>query len=142
CQTIFKEFKEQNIRNDTAIILASIIQREAANEEEMPLIAGIIWNRLLKPMPLQIVREGMRDAVTYGSSAILNSLPVEVAAKTGTAQTSRKGYYHNWVTVFAPYDDPQIVLTVMIEDIEGMRAVILPVAKEILEWYFTREEEI
>ena len=54
CQIIFKEFKEQNIRNDTAIILASIIQREAANQEEMPLIAGIIWNRLLKPMPFQV----------------------------------------------------------------------------------------
>ena len=53
-QTIFKEFEKQNIRNDTAIILASIIQREAANVEQMPLIAGIIWNRLLKPMPLQI----------------------------------------------------------------------------------------
>lgn len=54
CQAIFKEFKEQNIRNDTAIILASIIQREAASEKDMPLIAGIIWNRLLKPMPLQV----------------------------------------------------------------------------------------
>ncbi len=54
CQEIFKEFEENNIRNDTAITLASIIQREAANEEEMPLIAGIIWNRLLKPMPLQV----------------------------------------------------------------------------------------
>ncbi|XOB42240.1 MAG: endolytic transglycosylase MltG [Candidatus Nealsonbacteria bacterium] len=54
CQEIFKEFEENNIRNDTAVILASIIQREAASEEEMPLIAGIIWNRLLKPMPLQI----------------------------------------------------------------------------------------
>ncbi|MCK4355339.1 endolytic transglycosylase MltG [Candidatus Parcubacteria bacterium] len=54
CQAIFKEFEEANIRNDTAIILSSIIQREAANEEEMPLIAGIIWNRLLKPMPLQV----------------------------------------------------------------------------------------
>lgn len=54
CQEIFKEFEENNIRNDTAVILASIIQREAANKEEMPLIAGIIWNRLLKPMPLQI----------------------------------------------------------------------------------------
>ncbi|XOB41401.1 MAG: endolytic transglycosylase MltG [Candidatus Nealsonbacteria bacterium] len=54
CQEIFKEFEEANIRNDTAVILASIIQREAVNEEEMPLIAGIIWNRLLKPMPLQI----------------------------------------------------------------------------------------
>lgn len=54
CQEIFKEFAENNIRNDTAVILASIIQREAVNEKEMPLIAGIIWNRLLKPMPLQI----------------------------------------------------------------------------------------
>jgi len=54
CQAIFKEFKEQNIRNDTAIILASIIQREAGDKEQMPLIAGIIWNRLLKPMPLQV----------------------------------------------------------------------------------------
>jgi len=50
----FKEAKENNIRNDTLIILASLVQREAANEEEMPLISGIIWNRLLKPMPLQI----------------------------------------------------------------------------------------
>ncbi|MCK4473755.1 endolytic transglycosylase MltG [Candidatus Parcubacteria bacterium] len=54
CQEIFKEFEEANIRNDTAITLASIIQREAANKEQMPLIAGIIWNRLLKPMPLQV----------------------------------------------------------------------------------------
>jgi len=49
-----QEFTEANIRHDTAITLASIIQREAGSEEEMPLIAGIIWNRLLKPMPLEI----------------------------------------------------------------------------------------
>ena len=54
CQEIFKEFEEANIRNDTAITLASIIQREAGDKEQMPLIAGIIWNRLLKPMPLQV----------------------------------------------------------------------------------------
>jgi len=51
---LFKEAKENNIRNDTLIVLASIIQREAANEEEMPLIAGIIWNRWLKDIPFQI----------------------------------------------------------------------------------------
>jgi UPF0755 protein len=54
CQAIFKDFEKANIRNDTAIILASIIQREAGDKEQMPLIAGIIWNRLLKPMPLQV----------------------------------------------------------------------------------------
>jgi len=51
---LFKEAEENNIRNDTLIVLASLIQREAGSEEEMPLIAGIIWNRWLKDMPFQI----------------------------------------------------------------------------------------
>jgi len=51
---LFKEAAEKNIRNDTLIVLASLIQREAANEEEMPLIAGVIWNRWLEDMPFQI----------------------------------------------------------------------------------------
>lgn len=51
---LFKEAVGKNIRNDTLIILASLIQREAANEKEMPIIAGVIWNRWLKNMPFQI----------------------------------------------------------------------------------------
>jgi len=51
---VLQEFADANIKHDTAITLASLIQREAASEEEMPLIAGIIWNRLLKPMSLQV----------------------------------------------------------------------------------------
>jgi UPF0755 protein len=38
----------------TAIKIASLVQREAAGESDMPLIAGIIWNRLLQGMPLAI----------------------------------------------------------------------------------------
>lgn len=88
---------------------------------------------------LEIVRQGMRDAVTYGSAVTLNSLPVTSAAKTGTAQISKQGYYHNWVSVFAPYEDPEIVITIIVEEVEGMRAVSLPVAKEVLEWYFNNK---
>lgn len=51
---LFKEAKEKNIRNDTLIVLASLVQREAANEKEMPLIAGVIWNRWLKDMKFEI----------------------------------------------------------------------------------------
>ncbi|HQB84842.1 MAG TPA: penicillin-binding protein 2 [Candidatus Pacearchaeota archaeon] len=96
----------------------------------------VLNHDFVKKENLEIVREGMRLAVTEGSATTLNSLPVAVAAKTGTAQIPKAGYYHNWVTVFAPYEDPEIVLTVMIEEVEGVRAAALPVAKEILEWYF------
>lgn len=46
--------RAQNIRYDTAVKLASIIQREAAGSHDMPLIAGILWNRLLIGMKLEV----------------------------------------------------------------------------------------
>jgi len=99
----------------------------------------IIRQDFIDEANLNVVKEGMREAVLYGSSVTLNNLPVKAAAKTGTAQTSKPGYYHNWVTVFAPYDDPEIVITVMIENVEEEQVAALPVAKEILNWYFRSE---
>jgi len=102
----------------------------------------IIRQDFINPETLQVVREGMRQAVTgenspQASSVTLNSLPVTAAAKTGTAELGRN-HYNNWVTVFAPYENPEIVLTVMIEDIIGVQAAALPVARAVLEWYFTQ----
>ena len=84
------------------------------------------------------VKQGLRDAVLYGSSTYLKSLPVAVGAKTGTAQINRADYYLGWVNVIAPLENPEIVLTVMVEDVPGLQAAALPVAKEVLEWYFNR----
>jgi len=90
---------------------------------------------------LQIVREGMREAVIYGSAVSLSDLPVKAAAKTGTAEFWKKGekLYDTWITVFAPYEDPQIVLTLMMEDVKDLSTLtVLPVAKEVLNWYFSK----
>lgn len=48
------KFTAANIKWTTALKIASIIQREAGGKDDMPLIAGIIWNRLLKDMKLEI----------------------------------------------------------------------------------------
>jgi UPF0755 protein len=48
------EFNAQNIKWTTGLTFASILQREAANVDDMPLIAGILWNRLHEGMPLQV----------------------------------------------------------------------------------------
>ena len=103
--------------------------------------AKIIRQDFISKENLEVVRQGMRQTVTgknspQASAVILNSLPVKSAAKTGTAQTGVKEHYHNWVTVFAPYENPEIVLIIMIEYVEGDQVVVLPVAKEILNWYF------
>ena len=49
-----KQAQNQNIKWTTALTLASIIQREAAGTSDMPLISGILWNRLLQKMPLDV----------------------------------------------------------------------------------------
>lgn len=48
------QFAKQNIIWTTGLRIASIVQREAAGKADMPLIAGILWNRLLKEMNLEI----------------------------------------------------------------------------------------
>ncbi|NCU41789.1 MAG: endolytic transglycosylase MltG [Candidatus Moranbacteria bacterium] len=48
------QFAEQNIKWTIGINIASIIQREAAGKDDMPLISGIIWNRLNNDMNLEI----------------------------------------------------------------------------------------
>lgn len=49
-----QKFQDANIRWVTALKIASLIEREAAGSADMPLISGIIWNRLDKNMLLQI----------------------------------------------------------------------------------------
>ncbi|HEY5601124.1 MAG TPA: penicillin-binding transpeptidase domain-containing protein, partial [Patescibacteria group bacterium] len=43
---------------------------------------------------------------------------------------------HAWFTVYAPFDDPQIVLTILVEKAGEGSSVAGPVAREILDWYF------
>ena len=69
----------------------------------------------IEPANLRAVLSGMHDLVTSGSVAYyFKDCVVDAAAKTGTAQTG--GKVSNGVFVaFAPYDDPQIALAVVIE---------------------------
>ena len=89
---------------------------------------------------LRIVREGMRQTVSSGSATRLNSLEEKCAAKTGTAQVySNRDIYHNWIAVFSPYENPEIVLVVLIEEVEGIKVAAQNVAKDILSWYFSSD---
>lgn len=80
---------------------------------------------------VDVVRRGMRQAVTLGSARALADLPVAVAGKTGTAQWHPTKAPHAWFTSFAPYDKPEIAVTVVIEEGEEGSRTATPVAKEI-----------
>ena len=132
------------IANRGKLFQPQVVKSIVDGQETQEIEPKIIRENFINSKNLQVVREGMRQTVTQGTaSGYLDLLPVTSAAKTGSAQTGRKNKYeqellHNWVTIFAPYDNPEIVLTIMLEDVPGVMAAPLPVAKEILEWYFTR----
>ena len=90
--------------------------------------------------PLRVVGEGMRRAVTAGSAWDLADLPVAVAGKTGTAQTETQVFdrNHAWFTGFAPYENPEIAITVFVEKGGGGATMSVPIAKEILNYYFSK----
>lgn len=50
----YNEFLEKDIKHTTAVKLASILEREAAGPSDMPIVAGILWNRLDIGMRLDI----------------------------------------------------------------------------------------
>ncbi len=96
----------------------------------------VLAKDIVKPENIQIVREGMRQTVTEGSARSLSALSVTSAGKTGTAQWSSVKPPHAWFTGFAPYDNPEVVITVLIEEGEEGSRVATPVAREFLNWYF------
>lgn len=95
----------------------------------------VIKSGFISEENLKIVREGMRMTITEGSARSLSDLPIEVAGKTGTAQVPGKDKLHAWFTAFAPYDDPQIVITVMVEEGGEGFSTAAPVAKEAFRWW-------
>ena len=95
-------------------------------------------NGIASPESFKVVQEGMRRGVTSGSSRLLNSLPIAVAGKTCTAQVGGTQQPHAWFTGFAPYNDPQLVLTILIENGGEGSQVAVPVAHDVFLWYATQ----
>ena len=84
---------------------------------------------------LALVRQGMRQAVTAGSARRLNTLPVEVAGKTGTAQAGIGKPNHAWFTGFFPYDKPKVVISILIEHGGEGSSIAVPIAFDVIDWY-------
>ena len=93
---------------------------------------------------LRIVREGMRLTITSGSghSTFGDDFPIEVAGKTGTAQFGGEGKTHAWFTSFAPYENPEVTISVFVEAGGEGYQFAAPVAKTAYEWYSQNTDKL
>ena len=88
----------------------------------------------IDPTYRQAILDGLRDAamVSPGTSAqIFSGFPVEIAGKTGTAETS-SGIDQSWYAAIAPYDKPRYVVVTTIEGGGFGAERAAPAARDIL----------
>ena len=106
----------------------------------------------VNPAHLDTVREGMYGAVNWpqGTATKVRVPNVTVAGKTGTAEFYRDDNHdlkpdrdekgnlptHAWFTAFAPYVDPEIVVTVFVANGGEGSGVAAPIATRVLQEYF------
>lgn len=84
-----------------------------------------------------VLKEYMEEVVKTGTGTKLSGLSYTAAGKTGSAEYNLvKGDSHAWFTGFAPADDPEIVVTVIIEGAGSGGDYAVPIAKRVFDAYF------
>jgi len=95
------------------------------------------------PEVWQRVQQGMRQAVTSPEGtayAAFYGFPVAVAAKTGSAETGRE-FAHALTVAYAPYEDPEIAVSVIVEG-GSTGSWVAPVVRRVMAHYFGIQEEL
>ena len=100
-----------------------------------------VLNQLtIDPENLSAVTQGMLMVTTEGSArsyfAGLTDMGISVAAKTGSAQVSSTTESNALFVAFAPYEDPEIALAIVVER-GGSGSTLASIAAQILEYYFS-----
>lgn len=95
----------------------------------------VIKSNFISTNNIETVRLGMHDCVVYGSCWMLRKLPFSAAGKTGTAQWNRNKDTHAWFTSFAPLENPEIVVTVLVEEGGEGSLSAQPIAAEFYTWW-------
>ena len=107
--------------------------------ELQDLSAGRPSRRLdVEPSNIEAIQQGLWQA-THGpdgtATSVFGNVPVEVAGKTGTAE-QLPGEDHSWFVGYAPYDNPEIVIAVVIERAGTGASAAAPVVCETMSAYF------
>ncbi len=102
----------------------------------------------VNPEYLRVIREGMRQSVTEGLNIAARDecSGLSIAGKTGTAEfgpiltPDGRRQSHSWFVGFAPYDNPQIVVAVLLEGTgdlgDGSSTMAVPAVTQIMQAFF------
>jgi peptidoglycan glycosyltransferase len=92
------------------------------------------WKEAMKPQTAAELTAMMTSVVTGGTGTAAQIPGIQVAGKTGTAETGRAGQNDTWFIAFAPAQSPKVAIAVALSNQSGTGgATAAPIAKQIME---------
>ncbi len=94
-----------------------------------------VYGEIISKEEAKKMRQLMKAVVTEGTASQLNGLSFTCAGKTGSAEYDSNKSSHAWFVGYAPTDNPQIVVSIIVEDGGTGSSVAVPIAKKLFETY-------
>lgn len=124
------------IAND-GVMMQPYIVKKVADRYDVPLseTKPKVLSEVIDKSNSDIIKDYMIRVVKAGTGTNAKISGITVAGKTGSAQDEKKNATHSWFVAFAPAEDPQIAVAVIVENggVGGKRAA--EVAREVMKAY-------
>ena len=127
------------IANNGMLMKPYLLERvETSEKAVVKQFSPSSYKRLMSEEEAQIMTGLMEEVVKSGTGTKLSGLSYTAAGKTGSAEYNQvKTDSHAWFTGFAPVEEPQVCVTIIIEGAGSGGDYAVPIAKRILDACFT-----
>ena len=124
---LMKPYAIDHVENDEGTVIKSFKPSE--------------YGSLMSEEESAILRQLMTDVVQEGTASKLKGLEYTAAGKTGSAEYNNiKGDSHAWFTGFAPAEDPEVCVTIIVEGAGSGGDYAVPIARRIFDAYFSEKQ--
>lgn len=114
-----------------------------ADGQVLRVATSSVWRTAADSTVTDMIKQGMIAAVKWGTASSAAIPGVEVAGKTGTAETKTVRQPHSlphaWFVGFAPANQPRVVVAVIVEKSGSGSRVAAPIARDVMAAYLRSE---
>ncbi|MCI5529890.1 MAG: penicillin-binding protein 2, partial [Blautia sp.] len=94
------------------------------------------YKRLMTGNEANLLQKLMQQVVNYGTASALNGRGYTAAGKTGSAEFDENGSSHSWFIGYSNIDDPDIVVSIIVENGGSGSEAAVPIAAQIFDTYY------
>ena len=126
---LMKPYVIDHVENDAGVVVKSF--------------KPSLYGNLMTKEESQILTELMTSVVETGTATKLKGQAYTAAGKTGSAEYNNvKGESHAWFTGFAPVEDPEVCVTIIVEGAGSGGDYAVPIARRIFDSYFREKTNV